>query len=274
MSVALVSIDEGTHRSLVDVIQPAVGAVAVDREGRLAAAGMWSPPNDPLRIWDLESGEQRTLSAPESAEESHYTVIDLQFLPDGNLISSGEGGVRRWDLGRETSETLHASASARIDVSGDGRFLLVAAAKEINDTVLERTRLLLFDLESGTQREITTHGSSLQLVAFDPTGRIIVTGDAEGVVRVGLVTGEEPHLLLGHDEHVKALVVSPDSRWIFSAVGAEIRRWPMPDLSEPPVHILPIESFLGHLRSMTNLRVIEDSESQDGWKLEVGPFSG
>ena len=33
---------------------------------------------------------------------------------------------------------------------------------------------------------------------LSPSGRVIVTGDVDGVVRVGPVTGEEPHLLLGH----------------------------------------------------------------------------
>ncbi len=93
-------------------------------------------------------------------------------------------------------------------------------------------------------------------------------------MRVGPVTGEEPHLLLGHEEHVKAVAFSPDGQWIFSGAGAEIRQWPMPDLEAPPLHALPLEELLAELRSRTNLRVVEDPGSADGWKLEVGPFSG
>jgi len=192
---------------------------------------------------------------------------------DGVLFSAGQGGVLRWDLESGTSELFYGSEMARLDLSPDGRHLLVAAGESAASN-LGRTELILFDLETDTRREITTHGNSVQDVAFDPTGRIIVTGDAEGVVRVGPVTGEEPYLLLGHENHIRAVVVSPDGRVIFSGAGSEIIQWPMPDLSQPPLHTLPIDEFLLELHSLTNLRVVEDPDSPDGWKLEIGPFSG
>ena len=69
------------------------------------------------------------------------------------------------------------------------------------------------------------------------------------------------------------MAVSPDGRWIFSGAGAEIRRWPMPDLSQPPPHTLPLDALLEKLHSQTNLRVVEDPDSPEGWKLEIGPLS-
>jgi WD40 repeat protein len=92
-------------------------------------------------------------------------------------------------------------------------------------------------------------------------------------VRVGPVSGAEPHLLLGHQEQIKAVAVSPDGDWIFSAAGSEIRRWPMSDLTQPPLHALPASEFLREMHARTNLRVVESPDSPGGWKIEVSPFS-
>jgi DNA-binding response OmpR family regulator len=35
-----------------------------------------------------------------------------------------------------------------------------------------------------------------------------------------------------------------------------------------------VTKLLTKLRSLTNLRVVEDPSSRDGWKVQVGPFPG
>jgi WD40 repeat protein len=103
----------------------------------------------------------------------------------------------------------------------------------------------------------------------------MVTGDATGVVRVGPVSGEEPHLLLGHEEYSGMAAVSPDGRWLATAADDfTIRIWPMPDMDQPPFHTLPYDELLAKLRSLTNQRVVEDPDSPTGWKPEIGPFPG
>ena len=111
-------------------------------------------------------------------------------------------------------------------------------------------------------------------MAFDPGGHALVTGDTLGAVRVGSIDGSEPHLLLGHAAPVGTVAVSPDGKWIASAAGSEIRLWPMPDPSKPPLHTLPYEALMAKLRALTNLRVIEDAASPTGYKLDIGPFPG
>ncbi len=48
----------------------------------------------------------------------------------------------------------------------------------------------------------------------------------------------------------------------------------MPELSKPPFHTLPYDELMAKLRSLTNLRVVEDPASPTGYKLEIGPFPG
>jgi WD40 repeat protein len=112
-------------------------------------------------------------------------------------------------------------------------------------------------------------------VAIDSSGTTAVTGDKDGVVRVGPVEGGEPHLLLGHTEEVYSVAVSPDGAWVAAAaLDGTIRLWPMPDVAKPPFHTLPHEELLDRLRAFTNLRAVPDEASPTGYKVEVGPFPG
>ena len=113
------------------------------------------------------------------------------------------------------------------------------------------------------------------MIALDPGGKVAVTGDNDGVIRVGLITDGEPHLLMGHQGAIEYVAVSPDLRWVAS-VGADstLRLWPMPDLDKPPLHTLPQGELIAKLKSLTNLRAVRDDESSTGWTLEVGPFPG
>jgi len=48
----------------------------------------------------------------------------------------------------------------------------------------------------------------------------------------------------------------------------------MPDISEPPLHTLPHDELLSKLRTLTNLRAVEDEQSPGGYRVEAGPFPG
>jgi WD40 repeat protein len=134
---------------------------------------------------------------------------------------------------------------------------------------------IFFDLDGGTVNQLTTHGLQVRKIALDQKGTIAVTGDSNGVIRVGPVTGDEPHLLLGHDGIVVDLAVDPLGRWIASAgMDQTLRLWPMPDLSKPPLHTLPREELIAKLKTLTNIRVVRDEESPTGWTLTHEPFPG
>ena len=132
-----------------------------------------------------------------------------------------------------------------------------------------------YDLVAGTHEKLPAFGDCVRVVALDPTGEVAVTGDTDGVVRVGRVAGGQPHLLVGHEGAIEYVAVSPDLRWVAS-VGSDttLRLWPMPDLSERPLHTLPRSELIAKLKTLTNLRAIRDEQSSTGWKIEVGSFPG
>jgi WD40 repeat protein len=255
---------------------------AFDAQGRRAAAcaaglqGLSDPKLRALRVWDVASGRGRTISLAPFVDPS-WGCDTVAFAPDGAVFVGGNGRVLRLVLPDDptatvSAETLYTAGRADFALSPDGRRLLVRAARTPGAAMYEE--LLLIDLTTRTSRRITTHGHRLWSAVFDPSGRVIVTGDVDGVVRAGPVTGEEPHLLLGHATQVTALAVSPDGRWIATASDDAFNLWPMPDVTKPPLHALPHAELMAKLDALTNLRVVPDPSSATGWKLDVGPFPG
>lgn len=158
-----------------------------------------------------------------------------------------------------------------LSLAPDGRTLLVAYV--IEDTA-HTSALVVFDLETQTERAVVSHGDHVTAATLDRAGRHIVTGSGDGLVRVGpLNEVEEPHLLHGHTARVTIVAVSPDGQWIASAAeDGTIRLWPMPE--GRPLHTLPYAELVAKLRALTNLRVVPDAGSATGYKVEPGPFLG
>jgi WD40 repeat protein len=234
-----------------------------------------------IQILDLQSGETRILDPRVGdgncgmGEEMAGGVTDVEFTRDGRLLSSGMTGLRRWDVEEGTSELLLPCRDKQFrffSVSAD-RSRVLAWDFDLAEEL--PSALTFLDLEAGTSWTITSHGNRIFAAALDPSGEIVATGDFDGVVRVGGVSGEEPHLLFGHEPglEISSVAISPDRRFIASASqDGTIRVWPMPE--GEPSHTLPYEELLDRLKALTNVRVVSDGEAETGYSLETGPFPG
>jgi WD40 repeat protein len=275
----------GSPRRLLDGWEyPFASSVAFDPRGLRAVAspgymgGIREPEFHVLAVWDLPSGRKQVYSVARVTDARWPGFWGMAFAPDGRLYVGGPGGVGRLSLpsdpgGAVSSETVHAAGVAWSDLSPDGRLLLVSATRSPGSRDPHED-LLLFDLAAHTSHRITAHGTRLARATLSRSGRIVVTGDHDGVVRVGLATGEEPHVLLGNKGPIIGLAISPDEHWIASSSDESTSIWPMPDVTKPPLHTLPHAELLAKLDALTNLRVVRDSSSATGWKLEIGPFPG
>ncbi len=114
------------------------------------------------------------------------------------LVTVATGAIHIWDLqdgtSREIRPCLGKDYESYVAMDAGRRRFLVSDANKTTRV----TTLTLYDLETGTSSEISSHGNRVYVVAIDPTGTLLVTGDRDGVVRVGPVSGKEPHLLFGH----------------------------------------------------------------------------
>jgi WD40 repeat protein len=258
-----------------------VSSLAIDPEGRRAIAAPFpdessgNPSRYALKEWELDSGDER--SFPVTLDDQQWAL--LRYAPDGSVVCSDTRGIVRMRRPIRPGdppavEVLFPSdgKDTSFALSRDGRQLLVLATRGTYPPAYDE--LILVDLATRATRRITSHGSQVSTAAFDPSGRILVTGGYDGIVRVGPVTGEELHLLVGHSGRIESVAVSPDGRWIASSGGNQLLLWPVPDLTRPPLHALPHDELMARLDALTNLRVVPDASTLSGWKLDVGPFPG
>jgi hypothetical protein len=235
-----------------------------------------------VRVWDLATGDVRDLGTVDG-----YTA-SLHFTDDEHIVWRGGAFMLMGETGEEAGasevlfELTKGQAQKRpLDVAGhiaieseDGSYHLTTELTGPESRLT--SRLLYTDHETGQTREISNLGSDPYPVAIGPSEDWIVTGGAnDGIVRVGRISGGEPHLLYGHRGQIPSVKVSPDGRWIASGgKDTTLRIWPMPDLTKPPFHTLPYEELMPKLETLTNLRVVRDEESSTGWAVKVGPFPG
>lgn len=251
-------------------------------DGRhLAAIPMWGPAGDMIiRVWNLETGNVRILDpdmGPGPQTNSLYFDDDrrLRWVGEETFEGKSEFGDRVFDLadGGVKKEVIIPGHEIQVPraVSNDGSFFLAA---NFGSSDTDEGELVWHSVETGESRGIPLQEDPLWM-AIDPSDQWFVTGGMEGPVRVRPITGEEPHLLLGHKGYVRCVAISPDGQWIASGGSdGKVRLWPTPDLSKPPLHTLPHDELITKLESLTNLRVAEDAESPSGWKIDYAPILG
>jgi WD40 repeat protein len=277
----LVPLDGRPPRPLTELRGSAEGAAVSPSGRRVASAWGWGPGEKELRLWDLETGESWGFPLPvpsTPAGEGHEgTIQSLTFASESVLLTAGDGGVRRWDVETGQNELVvesEAGTAVWMAASADRRTLLT----KVVSPALGWTHCYSAELvrpADGSTRELPAFGDCVTDVALDPSGTLAATGDAEGVIRVGRIDGGDPHLLLGHEGPVEWVALSPDRRWVASTGEDDtLCLWPMPDVSQPPIHTWPHAELIAKLKSLTNLRVVRDPESAVGWTVELDRFPG
>ena len=269
--------DGGEPRQLpgVEEMSTGIGLVAFSPDGRFVAAwdGDFDQTSAAFHVWEVATPKKVAVLRFEG--EGEEVCGFSTFVSDGRLLTGCTSGVVAWDVQTGSHELLIERRVSRAAASNDGRRLLtteVPASGGWQDPAGSPT---FFDLDSAKVTALSTHGLHVRCMALDQSGTVAVTGDSKGIIRVGSVTGEEPHLLLGHNNTIMKLAIDPLGRWIASAgQDGTLRLWPMPDLSKPPLHTLPRIELITKLKTLTNLRVVRDDDSPTGWTLTHDPFPG
>src|SRR5207249_891608 len=124
----------------------------------------------------------------------------------------------QWNLRDGTSSILWKGKGivSSIAISNDGRYVaaISLSTKNWGEIPIATSAFVLYDLQEKRSALITSHGNRVYSVTFDPSGTRLVTGDLDGIVRVGPIRGETPHLLMGHERSVGNVAVDPSGKWI------------------------------------------------------------
>jgi serine/threonine protein kinase/WD40 repeat protein len=227
-----------------------------------------------VEIYDLQAGTSRVLE--QSKGKPGFAV---RYAADGSLFSGDDSGnLYHWNLNNNSVDIMKIGKGiiTSIAITKDGRYLTAIAlsGNRWGETPRATSDLVLYDLKNKKLSHIYTHGNRVFSVAFDPQGRRLVTGDLDGIVRVGSIIGETPHLLIGHKGWIADVAISPDGKWIASTQwgSPEFRLWPIPQ--GKPIHALSYPEFMERLRALTNLRVVANKNSSTGYDIKYDPFPG
>jgi WD40 repeat protein len=251
-----------------------IASIAFSEDGRRVAAApaLGHKALKVVRIWDLDTGAVQVLGpVPGAGEGNVGGVQGLSFLDHDRLLAGTTAGLLLFDLREGRLQVVAPKLSELVDVSRARSLGL--GFQEVSDSP-GHYELVRFRLDGQGSTVLTSHGHDV-VAALDPTGNLVASGSLDGTVRVGPVTGGEPHLFLGHEGPVLTVGFSPDGHWLVTAGSdKKIRLWPLPPPSEPPFQTLPREELLAKLRALTNLRAVPDPSSATGYKIEAGPFPG
>ena len=249
-------------------------SLAFSEDGRRVAAApaVGQKATKVVRIWDLDTGAVQVLGpVPGAGEGNAGGVWGLSFLDHDRLLAGTTAGLVLFDLRAGRSQVVAPKVWFS---SGREPCSQLRAGVPGGERSPGHDQLVRFSLDGQSSTVLTSHGDVVA-AALDPTGNLVASGSVDGTVRVGPVTGGEPHYFLGHEGPVLTVGFSPDGRWLVSAGSdKKIRLWPLPDPSQPPFQTLPREELLAKLRALTNLRAVPDPASATGYKIEAGPFPG
>src|SRR5262249_10618201 len=157
----------------------------------LASAG-----SDGLRVWDLQTGEEKLALGFNSFSTC------AAFSPDGSrLVAAGwDRIVKVWDW-RTGQEVLslrgHTQMVAALAFSADGKRLVSAG---IDGTLRLWNATPLADDEPGHGRKLRGHTGPVLALAFSPDDRFLVTAGEDRTAKLWEVpAGKLVHTLRGHD---------------------------------------------------------------------------
>ncbi len=203
----------------------------VSADGRfLVAAGLntLSESNNYVEIYELANLK----AAPRKIPGYSYGVENILIAPDGKGFFARDNSgrsIKYCDFNKAQEVSKPAVKINAIALSPDGRYLAGAG---------ENGSLFVWDVTNAlAEKEVKNVGNPLSAVEFDPTSRIIVTGDNRGIVKLyDNVSGMVVRVLSGHTSGIEQIRYNHAGSFMATASKDKtVRLWNIRNLKEQPI---------------------------------------
>ena len=184
--------------------QADITALAVSGGGTLLAS---AAQDRSVRLWDLQTGNQNWWRATETGN-----LNGVAFSPDERVVVANFDNqqLRLWTV-------ADGKASANIPTSGRSPTALTVTPQGQSLVWATRSRppnLFVWSLDNNQPGAPLGEGEFPSVLDVTPDGRVLVTGDSRGVLRVwDPSTGALTRVLAVHSDAVTDIDLSPDGRW-------------------------------------------------------------
>ena len=167
-------------------------------------------------LWDIAQNSARTLTA-----ETLTTAWDLDFHPDGTILTAIGNGLHTWNLdtGAAQTVTTFTRPSGSVNFSPDGSRVLASSFD---------SDVAIWEVATSTRvTNLTQYSTEIDALAFSPDSRHLAIGRGDGSLWLWQLSGDEPpQLLVRQTEPITAVAFSSDGRLL--AAGSEdgsLRLW-------------------------------------------------
>ncbi|MGQ0636050.1 MAG: c-type cytochrome domain-containing protein [Planctomycetaceae bacterium] len=195
----------------------AVSTAAASRDGKLLAV---AASDHSIRLIDLATGQLL-----KKLEGHAAAPMGLAFSADGATVYScaHDNSVKIWQVaqGAAAGAIELPVAANGIALSSDGQRAVVASADG-------QLRIVTLDPASrGVERSFAAHSGGVAAVAFvGPSGERLVSGGADGTLKVWEFLSGKELASLNHQSAVSAVAASPDGQRLASAgANGVVRLW-------------------------------------------------
>ena len=194
-----------------------ISALAYSPDGKWLASG----DAEGTLLWNRATGESQRLQ-DESLPRELRAVLSLKFSADGRHLLTGGDRLTQWDLTAVRPHEIPVPGTSSIRAVDFLKNGLVIAGDEGVVWIWTEGHMVL--------RKLASIGRPILALVASSDGTRLLTGDAEGSVRIWSVsTGEMLEILRGHTRAVHAVAfVEPGRQAVSASADGTVRLWQLP----------------------------------------------